>query len=171
MEGVDVRIDDGVIRVRGATLFSGYFGAGSSPLDAEGWLSTDDLGHFDELGNLHVLGRRSDLVITGGENVYPAEVEGVLETCPGVRAACVFGVPDDTWGQIVAAAVVLDPPAPAPAPDWEHSFARFVNDHLAKHRRPRVIATLPAFDVTAAGKLDRKGTALLASAKLRPLPR
>src|SRR5690606_8955190 len=108
LPGVLLRIgESGSIQVRGPPLFDGYLGM-PSPFDAEGWFETGDLGRIDQAGRLHVLARRRDLIVTGGENVYPAEVESALERLPGVRAACVFGVCDETWGQRVVAAVVLD---------------------------------------------------------------
>jgi O-succinylbenzoic acid--CoA ligase len=135
------------------------------PVDAEGWLETDDLGRLDPQGNLHVLGRRSDVVITGGENVYPAEVEAALERCPGVAAACVFGIPDPTWGELVATAVVI-------SGDQRPSLvalAQFAREELAPHRRPRRIAFVAELATTPAGKLDRKETARRARAVLEPL--
>lgn len=164
--GVEVRIVDGAIQVRGPTLLSGLFPAtAESPVDADGWLHTEDLGRFGEDGMLHVLGRRSDLIITGGENVHPSEVESVLERHPGVQSACVFGVPDATWGQIVAAAIV-PVQAGAPAP---RELARFVAEHLAPHRRPRRVAFVAAFETTRAGKLDRGATSRYVMTKLEPL--
>src|SRR5262249_54575292 len=103
----------GRIRIRGATLMRGYFRGADRPLDpavdAEGFFDTGDLGALDEEGRLHVYARRTDLIVTGGENVYPVEVEQSLEALPGVHRAMVFGVPDVHWGQLVACAVELDP--------------------------------------------------------------
>ena len=114
LPGTEVRIDgEGHILVRGPTLMDGYFrGADRAPdtaVDGEGWLDTGDLGEQAPGGALHVHARRSDLVVTGGENVYPVEVEERLAALPGVRRALVFGVPDARWGQIVAAALELAP--------------------------------------------------------------
>jgi O-succinylbenzoic acid--CoA ligase len=102
--------------------------------------------------------------VTGGENVYPAEVEAALERYPAVAAACVFGVPDDEWGEVVAAALVR---APGERLDDVH-FQEFVRANLASHRRPRLLAEVDAFAVTGAGKLDRRETARLAAAALKP---
>jgi len=171
IDGVQVDILGGVIRVRGPTLFSGYFpsDAGGRHPDAEGWFETDDLGRYDANGNLHVLGRRSDLVITGGENVVPSEVEAVVERCPGVRAACVFGVPDDTWGELVAVAVVPEG-ALAALESLQAGLARHVSEHLSPHRRPRLLRFVDAFETTPAGKLDRGATARLSGPHLRRFP-
>lgn len=164
MKGTEVRIVDGAIQIRGPALLSGYFpGDGTSPLDGEGFLHTDDLGRIDEHGHLHVLGRRSDLIITGGENVHPSEVEGVLERFPGVAEACVFGVPDDTWGQVVAAAIV---PAHPGAVDLG-ALAVHLRSSLAPHRRPRRIALVGSLVTTPAGKLDRRATATRYASELR----
>jgi O-succinylbenzoic acid--CoA ligase len=166
IDGVEVRIREGVIDVRGPTLFDGYLPVSvEPPLTFDGWFSTNDLGRLDPAGNLHVLGRRSDLIITGGENVHPAEVEAVVEQCPGIDAACVFGVPDDTWGEVVAVAYVA---APRGAPTDE-ALAAFVGAGLSRHRRPRLVARLTALAVTPAGKLDRPATRARALPELRKL--
>ncbi len=166
LPGVEVRIVDGAIQVRGPTLLSGYLPDPSAPpTDRDGWLATDDLGRFDESGCLHVLGRRSDLVITGGENVHPAEVEAVLEECPGVAAACVFGVPDDTWGELVGVAIV---PSGDGGPS-DAALAGFARARLSPHRRPRLVAHVEELVTTATGKVDRAGTRDRASAALRRL--
>ncbi len=166
MFGTEVRIVEGAIQVRGPTLLSALVPAGvGSVLDDDGWFHTDDLGRLDEVGHLHVLGRRSDLIVTGGENVYPAEVEAILERCPGVDAACIFGVPDDTWGELVAVALV---PGESGAPA-DGDLLRFVREHLAQHRRPRLVALINAFETTPAGKLDRRATARRAALTLRKL--
>jgi O-succinylbenzoic acid--CoA ligase len=142
---------------------AGYLGA--EPLAADAWFDTGDVGLFDANGGLHVRARRADLIVSGGENVYPAEVERVLEACHGIRAAAVFGVPDETWGQIVAAAFVADG-----TPPTDEELLAFLDHHLARHKRPRRIAFVSRLPQTGAGKLDRSGLAALAS-ELRPLER
>jgi O-succinylbenzoic acid--CoA ligase len=161
LAGVRVRIEDGEIQIAGPTLMTGYLAGGAPPLcplvDGE-WFATGDLGRFDDAGRLHVQGRRKELIITGGENVHPLEVERALEACTAVAAACAFGVPDAVWGEVLAAAVVARDPHIDDA-----ALRAIVLDHaeraLAPHRRPRRIARLPALVTTEAGKLDRRATA------------
>ena len=119
-------------------------------LDAQAWFDTGDLGEFDADGFLHVRGRTGELIVTGGDNVYPIEVEQVLEAFPGIAAAGVFGVPDETWGEVVAAALVTDG-----KPIDERALAAFLGTRLSPHKLPRRICELPALPHTAAGKLDR----------------
>lgn len=146
--GADVRVVDGRIEVRGPMRMAGYLGEPPLPVDA--WFDTGDGGAFDADGNLQLHARRKELIITGGDNVAPLEVERVLEDCAGVRAAAVFGVPDDTWGELVAALIVADD-----APPDDEALLRHVEQRLARHKRPRRIAFVDALPLTAAGKLDR----------------
>jgi o-succinylbenzoate---CoA ligase len=186
LPGVELRVEgagaDGVgrIEIRGSALFRGYWrGPAESvvcPVDAAGWFRTGDLGAVDDAGRLHVAARRTDLIVTGGENVYPAEVEQVLEACDGVAAAVVFGVADERWGQVVAAAVV---PAGAAAGEASPPLlaAGLLSDlsaaalsRLAPHKRPRLVCAAAALPLTGAGKLDRAGAAARFTGALQPLP-
>ena len=135
----------GRIHVRGPTLMQGYWK--QPPL--LGSFDTGDLGSLDSEGCLHVAARRTDLIVTGGENVYPAEVEQVLLAAPGVKEALVFGTSDDRWGQVVSAAIVLAPSGDAAA------VRRCVEAQLASHKRPRLVCFVEALPVTAGGKPDR----------------
>jgi len=165
LPGIEVRIDDGVIALRGATLFSTYLPQDPAhpPFDAGGWFVTGDRGWLDAAGNLHLLGRADEVIITGGENVDPLEVERVLEDHPRIEEACVFGVADDEWGQVVAAALVAaEPPA-------DGELVRHCEKTLAPFKRPRRLAYLPSLPHTATGKVDRRAAAALARALLRPL--
>ncbi|WP_437310574.1 AMP-binding protein [Sorangium sp. So ce388] len=186
ISGVELRVDgagsDGVgrIEIRGPVLFRGYYrGPERAPellVDGAGWFSTGDLGALDAAGRLHVAARRSDLIVTGGENVYPAEVEHALASCAGVAGAVVFGVPDERWGQIVAAAIVPDQAAPAASggaalpPALLDDLAAAVAARLAPHKRPRRVCAAAALPVTPAGKLDRAGAAARFAAALAPFP-
>lgn len=162
LPGIDVRVVDGRIEVRGPVLMSGYLG--HAPLPRDAWFATGDLGEIDARGCLHVHARREDLIVTGGENAYPAEIERALEACPGIAAAGVFGVPDDVWGQTVAAALVAGRDAPS-----DTALADYVSARLAPYKRPRQVCWLPALPLTPAGKLDRASLPGLAR-PLRPLP-
>jgi O-succinylbenzoic acid--CoA ligase len=138
------------ITVRAPMLATCYLdGAPIAPV-----FTTADLGSVDG-GALHVAGRSDDMIITGGENVHPSAVEAVLAATPGVRAACVFGVPDERWGQIVAAAVVVDPAfdATAAADRWRTG--------LPAHARPRRVAICAALPQLPSGKVDRRAAAAL----------
>jgi O-succinylbenzoic acid--CoA ligase len=161
LPGAEIRIGDGRILVRGPMRMAGYLG--EPPLPATDWLDTGDLGDIDDQGRLHVHARRSDLIVTGGENVYPAEVERALEALPGIVEAGVFGLTDDTWGEIVAAALV----AGAVTPD-DTALRVGLAARLAAHKRPRRICYVDRLPHTAAGKLDRAGLQAMAN-RTRPL--
>ena len=152
----------GEIVVRGPTVFLGYDGDPEATQAAlrDGWLHTGDLGYLDAEGALWVVNRRSDLIVTGGENVYPAEVEAVLRAHPAVAEVCVVGVDDAEWGQRVAAAVVLHPDRRVtPATLESHCRARLAGYKVP--RRWRFVAELPR---TASGKVHRPAVrALFAS--------
>ena len=168
LPGVELRVDDkGRIHLRGPTLMSGYFRGEGRDVDTsmftDGWIDTGDLGELDATGVLHVHARRTDLIVTGGENVYPLEIEQCLESLPGVRRALVFGVPDARWGQIVAAAIEADPSLDQPA------LAVALATRLAAHKRPRLIAVVAALAITGSGKLVRADAAARHAADLHPL--
>ena len=145
--------DHGEIWVQGATVMAGYYSDSDATARAltDGWLHTGDIGVLDADGYLSVLDRRDDLIVSGGENVYPAEVEAVLLAHPAVAEAAVVGLPDARWGRRPAAAVVLHPGMTV-VPD---NLRDFCAERLAAYKRPidiRIVATLPR---TAAGKLQR----------------
>jgi O-succinylbenzoic acid--CoA ligase len=145
--GMQVRIsDDDEILVRGPAVSPGYL---HSPPHGE-WLSTGDLGYLDDDGYLYVLDRRDDLIVSGGENVYPAEVEAALLAHPGVRDAGVFGLPDSEWGQSVAAAVVLASPLDA------DELRASLRERLASHKMPRRLEVVDSLPRNAGGKLLRR---------------
>ncbi len=167
LPGTGVRVGaEGTIQVRGPTMFDGWFppDAHPSPFDADGWYDTGDLGELDARGRLHVLARRSDLIVTGGENVYPAEVEAALERVEGVRAACVFGVDDDHWGQLVAAAIVVDRGGPSDA-----MIFHLLSTTLSRFKIPKRIARVSELATGSTGKLDRRTTAERTRPALLPL--
>ncbi len=134
----------GRIAVRGATVAPACVGP-------EGWLDTGDLGRVDGAGALTVLGRLDDVILTGGENVAPGEVEAVLERLPGIAEAAVAPLPDDTWGQVVAAWIV---PVEGAAPTLEEVRAACA-ERLAPHKRPRRLTVVSSLPRTALGKIRR----------------
>jgi O-succinylbenzoic acid--CoA ligase len=169
LEGVEVRIAapaaDGVgeILVRGPILMRGYLDdlPATTAAVRNGWLHTGDLGRLTPDGGLIVDGRRTDLVVTGGENVSPAEVEAVLGTHPAVADVAVVGLPDDAWGQRVVAAVVIREPC---EPDALRAFCR---GRVAPHKVPREVRVLAELPRTAAGKVARAALVDLLSAPAR----
>ena len=147
LPGVQVRIRDGVIDVCGPSLMSGYVPGDAQPFLDDGWFPTGDVGKLDDAGYLHVLGRKDDRIITGGENVDPVAVENELLRCPGVTAACVFGIPDTHFGQRIAAALVGNYD--------DATLANHIQTRLAPHERPRSITRVNSLPCRANGKLDR----------------
>lgn len=143
----------GEILVRGPTVTPGYFRRPRDSAEAlrGGWLHTGDIGYLDADGYLYVLDRRDDLIVSGGENVYPAEVEEVLRAHPDVADAAVVGVPDDSWGQMVVAAVVLREPARTS----EEALLAFCRERLAPYKVPKELRFVTALPRNAAGKLLR----------------
>jgi O-succinylbenzoic acid--CoA ligase len=148
--GTEIRIADGQIAVRGQTLFSGYLGVDTSPFDADGFYRTGDLGELDMDGRLTIHARRTDLIVTGGENVYPREIEICIEDIPGVQSAAVFGIPDETWGQLVAMVVVVAQGGPT-----LEDISAVLKQRLARHKRPRRGAEVDALPTNALGKIIR----------------
>ncbi|HEY8491268.1 MAG TPA: o-succinylbenzoate--CoA ligase [Dehalococcoidia bacterium] len=144
----------GEILVRGPTVMAGYHGRPeeTAAVLRDGWLHTGDVGYLDAEGYLYVLDRRSDLIISGGENVYPAEVEAALREHPDVADAGVFGVADPRWGQAVAAAVVRRPGAGV----TEEALRAFCRERLAPYKVPRHVHFVAALPRNAAGKLLRQ---------------
>ena len=112
-----------------------------------------------------MLSRRTDLIVSGGENVYPAEVEQALERCPAVAAACVVGVPDGEWGQLVAAALVA-----RGAPVTLTELREELRPRLAAYKHPRRLVWLPELPVSATGKVDRAAVARQVVAALTSPP-
>ncbi len=150
LPGIELRIaPDGVIEVRGPTVMRGYLDDPEATAAAlrDGWLRTGDLGEIDADGCLRVLSRRGDLIISGGENVYPAEIEHALREHPGVADAVVIGVRDGKWGEVPLAVVELRVPG---APD----LRAFLEPRLARYKLPRVelVERIPRL---ANGKPDR----------------
>lgn len=148
--GVEARLMDGLVELRGDTLFSGYLGE-PALVPRGGWLATQDRGFLDARGDLIVTGRATDVIITGAENVDPAEVEAALMTLSGVRMACVFGVPEATFGEVVTALVVARDAGALSTTTLDSAL----RTRLAPFKRPRRIVLVDELPLTAAGKIDR----------------
>jgi O-succinylbenzoic acid--CoA ligase len=149
LPGVELQIaPDGEILVRGAMVAPGELGA-------DGWLHTGDLGRLDEDGGLHVLGRLKELIVTGGENVAPLEVEQTLLAHPAVADAGVAGLPDPDWGEAVTAFVVLGAPAAA------DELLAWCRERLAAFKVPKAIHAVERLPRNSGGKLQRDRLASL----------
>jgi acyl-CoA synthetase (AMP-forming)/AMP-acid ligase II len=145
--------ETGEILVRTPRVMKGYAGdvQGGAKLEADGFLHTRDLGYVDQDGYVFLVGRQDDMIIRGGENIAPAEVEAVLQTHPCVDEVAVLGLPNEEWGQVVAAAVVLKPGVSASAAELsEHCRAR-----LASFKKPEVIRLLDELPRNPLGKVLR----------------
>ena len=114
-----------------------------------GWYHTHDMGFIDEYGYLHISGRSDDMIISGGENIHPAEVTNVIMAMPGVKEAAVYGLPDDTWGERVKASVVLYPEADITPED----IRAFCKQKIAGFKVPKEVELLPELPKTPSGKV------------------
>lgn len=163
LTGLEVRIVDpqgqvlapgqeGDIEVRGPTVMAGYLHRPEATREAlrDGWLRTKDLGRLDARGRLTVLSRRTDLILRGGENIYPAELEAVLAAHPGVQEAAVVGLPDARWGEVPVAFVVAREGA-SPLPELE----AWCRASLAGFKIPARFLPIDALPRNAMGKLER----------------
>jgi O-succinylbenzoic acid--CoA ligase len=155
LPGVSVRIGDGgEVQLGGPTLLRGYRDGSAAGLTPDGWLPTGDAGRVDGDGRLLVHGRLDDLIVTGGENVWPGDVEAALRSHPAVADCAVFGRPDPTWGQRVVAAVVARDRAVPPTLD---ALRDHVGARLGRHQAPRELLLVESVPRTALGKLRRAG--------------
>jgi len=145
----------GELRARGYLVMRGYHDAPeatAAAIDADGWYHTGDLASLDGRGYLRIEGRIKDMIIRGGENVYPREIEDVLFAHPAVAEAAVVGVPDQTWGEVVAAFIRPVPGQPAPAPEELRAWCR---ERLAPYKRPQHWVFTDAFPMTPSGKIQK----------------
>ena len=144
----------GEICTRGYHVMKGYFDnpeATAEAIDTAGWLHTGDLGSMDERGYCRIEGRVKEMIIRGGENIYPREIEQVLYAHPGVADVAVVGVPDKYWGEQVAAFV-----RPAPGhPATQDELAAYCRTQLAAHKMPRHWVFVDAFPLTPSGKVQK----------------
>lgn len=144
----------GEICVRGPSMMEEYWRKPDLTQEAlrDGWLRTGDLGSFDERGYLAIVDRAKDLVISGGFNVYPSEIENVLVSHPAVASAAVFGVDDERWGEAVTAAVVLRPGASVP----EQELIELVRDRKGSLLTPKTLRVVENLPMTPVGKIDKR---------------
>jgi O-succinylbenzoic acid--CoA ligase len=158
LDGVEVAIGArGEVRLRGPMLLRAYRESdrdegGTTPLDAEGWFATGDAGTVGPDGRLHIDGRLSDLIISGGENIWPAPVEAVLREHPAISDVAVAGRPDPEWGERVVAWVV---PADPAAPPTLEDLRRQVKEQLAPCAAPRQLVLLTELPRTEIGKVQK----------------
>jgi O-succinylbenzoic acid--CoA ligase len=143
----------GEILVRGPSVTIGYVNRPEATAEVlrDGWLRTGDLGYLDDDGYLYVVERRDDLIISGGENVYPSEVEAALLAHPAVAEAGVVGQPDAVWGQVPLAAVVLRP-GQRVTPE---ELLAFLRPRLASYKLPARLLLVAGLPRNATGKLRR----------------
>ena len=143
----------GEIVVRTPRVMKGYAGdAGASGVDGDGWLHTRDMGWIDEAGYAFLAGRKDDMIIRGGENIAPAEVEATLQLHPAVDEAAVIGVADVEWGQRVAAAVALRPGRQVTADE----LVEFCRARLASFKKPEIVRFFPTLPKNPLGKILRR---------------
>jgi long-chain acyl-CoA synthetase len=156
---------DGQITIAGPNIMQGYLGRPdeTARVIINGWLHTGDIGHLDDEGYLTLVGRSKDMIIRGGENIYPKEIEDVLTSDPTVLEAAVIGVPDDKWGETVAAYVQ---PRPGHTINVE-GLHRICASKLAGYKRPTSITVMDAIPKNPVGKTDK---APLRAAHLKELP-
>lgn len=167
LPGLEVKISDpdtgettpvdvpGEICVRGYQTMLGYFampGETASTIDDDGWLHMGDLGTMDSRGYLRVTGRLRDMIIRGGMNLYPAEIEGALQDHPAIQTAVVIGVPDEKWGEQVGAVLTVRPGHEQPSLEELDSFMRTV---IAPHKVPTHWTFVPEVPMTTTGKIQK----------------
>ena len=166
LPGVEVRVagDDGAtlgagevgeVLIRGHNVMKGYWGrpeATAAAIDADGWFHSGDLGRFDSAGDLFIVGRAKEMIIRGGFNVYPREIEEVLHEHPGVEEAAVFGVPDAELGEEVAAVVA----ARAGATVTPEDLVAYVKARVAAYKYPRHVRVVDALPKGPTGKILKR---------------
>jgi fatty-acyl-CoA synthase len=144
----------GELLIRGPHVTPGYWRQPEATAETikDGWLHTGDLAIKDDEGFFTIKGRSKDMFISGGENVYPAEVESVMLAYPGIAEAALVGIPHEVWGEVGRAVLVLEPGTTFS----EESFLAFLEERLAKYKLPRNVVVMPELPKTAIGKIDKK---------------
>jgi fatty-acyl-CoA synthase len=161
---IDVRVVDddnralgsnqlGELVLKGPSRFSGYWGHSELKiLDDEGWFHTGDIVRYDDEWYFYVVDRKKDMYISGGENVYPVEIEAALYKHPVVHMCAVVGIPDPKWGEVGKACVVLKPGMTA----TEEELIAHLQNHLAKYKVPKSVAFVDALPLSGMGKILRR---------------
>jgi fatty-acyl-CoA synthase len=141
----------GEVQLRGGHIFSGYWRKpeASSAAFVDGWYASGDIGYLDEDGDLYISGRLKDMIISGGENIYPPEIESVLMEHPDIANAAVVGAHDEKWGESVVAVVVLRKGTEMSIDE----LREFCGPRLARYKLPRFIHVMPSLPVNGAGKI------------------
>ena len=145
----------GEIATRSGSNMAGYWNlpeATARTLDSDGWLRTGDAGYMDKDGYLYIHDRIKDMIISGGENIYPAEVESAICDHPDVAEAAVIGIPDDKWGEAVKAIVVMKPGKAATSTD----IINFTRERIAGFKTPKSVDFLEALPRNPSGKILRR---------------
>jgi len=140
--------------VRGYNVMKGYYKmpeATAQAIDSEGWLHTGDLATMHEDGYFKITGRIKDMIIRGGENIYPKEIEEFLYTHPAVKDVQVIGVPSEQYGEEVMAWIILKEGKTA----TEDEIKEYVRGHLARHKTPKYVRFTDSFPMTASGKIQK----------------
>lgn len=143
---------DGEFVARGYNIMKGYYkmpAATAAVIDEDGWLHTGDLARRLPDGNYKITGRIKDMIIRGGENIYPKEIEDFIYHHPKVKDVQVIGVPDQQYGEEIMAYVILKEDQTM----TEDELKNYVRDHMAKHKTPRYVAFVTEFPMNAAGKI------------------
>lgn len=146
---------DGELVLKGPSYCSGYFAdpeASAAVLDARGFFHTGDIARYDPEGYFYIVDRKKDMFISGGENVYPAEIEKALYQHPAVHMCAVIGLPDPRWGEVGKACVVLKPGTRA----TEAELLDFMSERLARFKVPRSVAFMDNLPISAAGKILKR---------------
>ena len=150
----------GEVVVRGYSVMKGYYNmpeATANAIDEGGWYHSGDLASVDEEGYFHITGRIKDMIIRGGENIYPKELEEFLYTHPKVKDVQVIGVPDANYGEEVCACIILrdDVKENENAEDLQAEFMEYVRANISRHKKPRYIWFMDSFPMTASGKIQK----------------
>ena len=147
--------ETGELILKGPSYCSGYFndlGETAESIDERGYFHTGDLAMYDEDGYFYIVDRKKDMFISGGENVYPVEIENALYQHPAIHMCAVIGLPDPKWGEVGKACVVLKPDITVP----EDDILAFLTERLAKYKIPKSVSFMDSLPISAAGKILKR---------------